>query len=151
MHDYHSESWGTRLQYMWLYILLTKSFLVYLSDLYTAMTMLTTHGWSNGIFEKCRESQIADNCVVVNFTIGKWIFVGCIIFGYLLVRVTCCFSWRLGSWLTLLLVVIRMVKSQEDHYQSRHFVCIHQRHGEYILQSECVRFSVLFDVRVLTL
>jgi len=84
VHDYHSESWGTRLQYMWLYLILTKSFLVYLSDLYTAMTMLTTKGWSNGIFQKCKGSQIADNCVVVDFTIGKWIFVGCIIFGYLL-------------------------------------------------------------------
>src|SRR5258708_10433908 len=72
---------------MWLYIVLTKSFLVYLSDLYTAMTMLTTKGWSNGIFQKCKESGIVDNCVVVDFTVGKWIFVGCIIFGYLLVCV----------------------------------------------------------------
>ncbi|KAF8341482.1 uncharacterized protein EI90DRAFT_2905513 [Cantharellus anzutake] len=84
VHDYHSESWGTRLQYLWLYLVLIKSFLVYLSDLYTAVTMLTTSGWSNGIFQKCKDSQIADNCVVVDFTVGKWIFVGCIIFGYLL-------------------------------------------------------------------
>ncbi|KAF9514237.1 hypothetical protein BS47DRAFT_1372350 [Hydnum rufescens UP504] len=81
--DYHSNSWGIRLQYMWLYILLTKSLLVYLSDLYTAITMLSSSSWSNGIFARCTQLGL-NNCVVVDFQIGKWIFVGCIILGYLL-------------------------------------------------------------------
>ncbi|KAF8307224.1 hypothetical protein DL93DRAFT_2064949 [Clavulina sp. PMI_390] len=81
--DYHTDGFGTRFQYLWLYIILLKSFAVYLSDLFTAITMLSTSQWSNGIFERCQQQGLT-NCVVVNFTVGKWIFVGCIIFGYLL-------------------------------------------------------------------
>lgn len=73
------------MQYMWLYAILVKSFLVYLSDLYSAITMLTTSTWSNNIFAQCQKAKL-NNCVVVDFKVGKWIFVGCIIFGYLLVR-----------------------------------------------------------------
>jgi hypothetical protein len=61
--------------------------MVYLSDLFTAITMLTTKNWSNGVFAKCNSEHVNGTCVVVPFSIGKWIFVGCIIFGYLLVRV----------------------------------------------------------------
>ena len=85
VEDYHSDSFGTRLQYLWLYILLIKSFMVYLSDLFSAITMLTTKQWSNNIFAQCKTNKLS-NCVVVDFSVGKWIFVGCIIFGYLLVR-----------------------------------------------------------------
>lgn len=81
--DYHTDAIGTRLQYVWKYVLLIKSFAVYLSDLFSAITMLTTKQWSNGIFEQCKAKNL-DNCVVVDFSVGKWIFVGCIIFGYLL-------------------------------------------------------------------
>lgn len=84
VRDYHSDSFGTRLQYLWLYVLLIKSFMVYLSDLFSAITMLTTKQWSNNIFDQCKKQKL-NNCVVVDFSIGKWIFVGCIIFGYLLV------------------------------------------------------------------
>lgn len=81
--DYRTEAFGTRIQYLWLYVLLIKSFAVYLSDLFSAITMLTTHQWSNGIFAQCAKSHLT-TCVVVDFNIGKWIFVGCIIAGYLL-------------------------------------------------------------------
>lgn len=81
--DYHSNAFGTRMQYMWLYVILVKSFLVYLSDLYSAITMLTTKTWSNNIFARCQQAKL-NNCVVVDFSVGKWIFVGCIIFGYML-------------------------------------------------------------------
>lgn len=73
------------MQYLWRYILLGKSFMVYLSDLFTATTMLTTSKWSNDIFDECTDDGLT-NCVVVPFNVGKWIFVGCIIFGYILVR-----------------------------------------------------------------
>ena len=87
MRDYHTDGFGTRLQYLWLYLLLIKSFMVYLSDLFSAITMLTTKQWSNNIFAQCKAHGLT-NCVVVDFTVGKWIFVGCIIFGYLLVCTT---------------------------------------------------------------
>jgi hypothetical protein len=71
-------------RYLWLYIIILKSFLVYLSDIFTATTMLTTSTWSNQIFNDC---QHQDGCFYIPFNVGKWLFVGCIIFGFLLV---CC-------------------------------------------------------------
>lgn len=70
-----------RLKYLWLYIIILKSFLVYLSDIFTATTMLTTSTWSNQIFNDC---QHQDGCFYIPFNVGKWLFVGCIIFGFLL-------------------------------------------------------------------
>lgn len=72
-------------RYLWLYIIILKSFLVYLSDIFTATTMLTTSTWSNQIFDNC---QHQDGCFYIPFNVGKWLFVGCIIFGFLLVW--CC-------------------------------------------------------------
>ncbi|KAF9226446.1 hypothetical protein BS17DRAFT_775638 [Gyrodon lividus] len=70
-----------RLKYLWLYIIILKSFLVYISDIFSATTMLTTSAWSNQIFNDC---QHQDGCFYIPFNIGKWLFVGCIIFGFLL-------------------------------------------------------------------
>jgi hypothetical protein len=72
-------------RYLWIYILVLKSFLVYVFDIFTAITMLTTENWSNHIFDSCKEGE--DNgCVFIPFSVGKWLFVGCIIFSFLLVR-----------------------------------------------------------------
>ena len=72
-------------RYLWIYVLVLKSFLVYVFDIYTAITMLTTSNWSNHIFNSCKQGT--DNgCVAIPFNIGKWLFVGCIIFSFLLVR-----------------------------------------------------------------
>ena len=71
---------------MFLYLLVLKSFLVYVFDIFTAITMLTTDNWSNHIFDSCTQND--DNgCVFIPFSVGKWLFVGCIIFSFLLVRV----------------------------------------------------------------
>jgi hypothetical protein len=79
--DYHSKSFGIRLQYLWVYILVIKSFLVYISDIYTATTMLTSKDWSNKIFTACQDPR---GCVAIPFEVAKWLFVGCIIFSFLL-------------------------------------------------------------------
>jgi hypothetical protein len=68
---------------MWLYIIVLKDFLVYVLDIFTAITMLTSKQWSNQIFNDCPKTK---NCVAVPFDVGRWLFVGCIIFGFLLVR-----------------------------------------------------------------
>ncbi|KAI0049643.1 hypothetical protein FA95DRAFT_1556738 [Auriscalpium vulgare] len=68
-------------RYLWLYILVLKSFLVYVLDIFTAVTMLTTKSWSNQIFNNCKQVQ---GCVPIPFNVGKWLFVGCIIFSFLL-------------------------------------------------------------------
>jgi len=63
------------------YIIVLKSFLVYISDIFSAITMLTTKNWSNEIFKQC---QTISGCVFIPFNTGKWLFVGCIIFSFLL-------------------------------------------------------------------
>jgi hypothetical protein len=79
--EFHSKAIGIQLQYVWLYILVIKSFLVYISDIYTATTMLTSSNWSNKIFSSCKEKN---GCVAIPFGVAKWLFVGCIIFSFLL-------------------------------------------------------------------
>ena len=71
-------------RYLWLYIIVFKSFLVYVSDIFSAITMLTTSNWSNEIFAQC---QATDGCVRIPFNTGKWLFVGCIIFSFLLASI----------------------------------------------------------------
>lgn len=72
-----------RMKYLWLYILVLKSFLVYVSDIFTAVTMLTTKTWSNQIFSNCAQHKVS-GCIPIDFNVGKWLFVGCIIFSFLL-------------------------------------------------------------------
>lgn len=81
--EFTDNGCGMRMKYLWLYIIVLKDFLVYCIDIFTAITMLTTSSWSNQIFNSCPKSE--DNgCVAVPFQIGKWLFVGCIIFSFLL-------------------------------------------------------------------
>ena len=69
-------------RYLWVYLIVLKSFLVYVSDIFSATTMLTTNNWSNEIFTQCQKQ---DGCFFIPFSVGKWLFVGCIIFSFLLV------------------------------------------------------------------
>jgi len=78
--EFHSKSFGIRMRYLWLYLLVVKSFLVYVSDIYTAVIMLSSHDWSNTIFTSCQQKD----CSIIPFKFGKWLFVGCIIFSFLL-------------------------------------------------------------------
>lgn len=45
--------------------------------------MLTSKDWSNKIFTACQDPR---GCVAIPFEVAKWLFVGCIIFSFLLVR-----------------------------------------------------------------
>lgn len=81
VREFADNSFGMRMKYLWIYILVLKSFLVYVSDIFTAVTMLTTSSWSNQIFNDCPK---VDGCVAIPFDVGKWLFVGCIIFSFLL-------------------------------------------------------------------
>jgi hypothetical protein len=66
-------------RYVWLYVLILKSFAVYASDIYTAIALLASNRWAGEILQ-----SDDDNAIKVPFTIGKWIFFGCIIFSFLL-------------------------------------------------------------------
>ncbi|KAH9940589.1 hypothetical protein B0H21DRAFT_754650 [Amylocystis lapponica] len=72
-----------RLKYLFLYITVLIAFLVYVSDIFTAVTMLTTTSWSNSIYNSCPPDQ-SKSCVYIPFSIAKWLFFGCIVFSFLL-------------------------------------------------------------------
>jgi Na+/H+ antiporter NhaC len=74
------ESSLTYLRYVFVYIFLLKSIAVYGLDIFTAVTMLTTNHWTSAIYDKC-----GDDCAIkIGFEYAKWIFVGCIIFSFVL-------------------------------------------------------------------
>jgi len=81
--DFTDHSCGMRMKYLWLYITVLISFLVYISDVFTAVTMLTSKTWSNEIYNSCQQNA-NNGCVYIPFKIGKWLFFGCIIFSFLL-------------------------------------------------------------------
>ncbi|KAG7535952.1 hypothetical protein FFLO_03550 [Filobasidium floriforme] len=86
IHEYHLNDWFTRLRYLFVYLLLAKSFAVYCLDIFTAITMLSTDNWTNAIYRKC-----GDDCVVtIKFEVAKWIFVGCIIASFVLLAYESC-------------------------------------------------------------
>jgi len=80
--DFRDNGFKMRAKYIFLFLIFFKSFAVYMSDIFTAITMLTTTSWSNQIFNECTDKS--SGCVVIPFNIGKWLFVGCIIFSFLL-------------------------------------------------------------------
>lgn len=71
------------MKYLWLYITVLISFLVYISDIFTAVTMLTSSTWSNAIYNSCPPTE-ENGCVYIPFNVGKWLFFGCIIASFLL-------------------------------------------------------------------
>lgn len=109
-------------------------------DIFSAVTMLSTQTWSNQIFDQCKTT---DGCIPIPFQTGKWLFVGCIIFGFLLVSLALLISI---GFLPTLLVGIRIQENKENHCQPRYLLCIHQRYGESLLLSSYV---YLFSFRLL--
>lgn len=77
--EYHTDGPLTRIRYGLVYVFMIKSILVYCSDLYTMIAMLANNYWSGNIL-----SEDSSSTIKVPFTIGKWIFTGCIIFSILL-------------------------------------------------------------------
>ena len=59
-----------------------KTVAVYIADIYTAIALLASNRWSNSILQ----SDAAQGSTTLNvpFTIGKWVFTGCIILSFLL-------------------------------------------------------------------
>ncbi|KAF7332138.1 Alpha-1,3-glucosyltransferase [Mycena kentingensis (nom. inval.)] len=81
--DFRDNGFKMRAKYFFLFLVFFKSFAVYMSDIFTAVTMLSTDNWSNQIFSECT-AQTKNGCVPIPFETGKWLFVGCIIFSFLL-------------------------------------------------------------------
>ncbi|WVQ75781.1 hypothetical protein IAR50_005414 [Cryptococcus sp. DSM 104548] len=82
VREFHKGDFWTRFKYVLRYVFLLKSFAVYGLDIFSAVTMISSTHWTNAITSKCDDS---DDCPVdVQFSIAKWVFVGCIIFSFLL-------------------------------------------------------------------
>ncbi|KAI1796277.1 hypothetical protein LXA43DRAFT_661315 [Ganoderma leucocontextum] len=81
--EFRDTGCGMRMKYLWVYVGVLISFLVYVSDIFTAVTMLTTTSWSNAIFKSCPQNE-NNGCVYIPFSIGRWLFFGCVIFSFLL-------------------------------------------------------------------
>ncbi|TEB30162.1 vacuole protein [Coprinellus micaceus] len=80
--EFYDNSFFMRVKYIWVYVIVLKSFLVYISDIFSAITMLTSKTWSNQIFQECGANT--KTCFFIPFDVGKWLFVSCIIFSFLL-------------------------------------------------------------------
>ncbi|WWC68181.1 uncharacterized protein I206_102104 [Kwoniella pini CBS 10737] len=80
VREFHKTDIWTRIKYIFKYVFLLKSIAVYGLDIFTASTMIVSNHWTNSIGQRC-----GDNCAIdVQFKIAKWVFVGCIIFSFLL-------------------------------------------------------------------
>jgi Fungal potassium channel len=132
----------TLVRYLWLYIVVFKSFLVYVSDIFSAITMLTTSNWSNEIFQKC---QSTNGCVFIPFNTGKWLFVGCIIFSFLLASIP-----------SILIVVFLNVTTQLAYESRKAKIIIASRDISYAFTNVMAnnyyslrRFKLLPDAQLL--
>ncbi|PWN35710.1 uncharacterized protein FA14DRAFT_160744 [Meira miltonrushii] len=82
VRDYYSNTFFTRLRYMWVFIMVGKGFAVYIADIYTAITLLAFHRFNGSIYTRVEADS--DNPLRVPFDYGRWIFTGCIIFSFCL-------------------------------------------------------------------
>ncbi|KAH9813398.1 hypothetical protein DFH28DRAFT_1060679 [Melampsora americana] len=80
VREFHNSGFMSYFQYCFLYVLVIKSVLVYCSDVYTMVLLLASNHWAGSILENSSGSSAMN----VPFSIGKWIFFGCIIFSFLL-------------------------------------------------------------------
>lgn len=55
---------------------------MYIADVYTAIALLASNRWSNSILQS--DAAKSSTTLQVPFTIGKWVFTGCIILSFLL-------------------------------------------------------------------
>ncbi|KAI9636117.1 putative vacuole protein, partial [Dioszegia hungarica] len=98
VNEFRKTDFLTRFKYVWRYILLFKSLAVYGLDIFTAVTMISSDRWNNAITAKGSEGVVE-----VKFIIAKWVFVGCIIFSFLLLG----YEWYKAR---------QVVKSQDISY-----------------------------------
>lgn len=116
-----------RCRYAFVYIFLLKDLAVIAADIYTATTMIASSTWTNVIYKKCGN----DCAIKIPFDVAKWVFVGCIIFGFLLVSgltddVACSkrlMLRRFSDWMGKL-------EGKKSHSEQRYRFRIYQCHGQ---------------------
>ena len=86
---------------------------MYALDIYTAATMIASSTWTNVIYRKCGN----DCAIKIPFDIAKWVFVGCIAFGFLLVGLERNPLWTVFL-MRLLPARIRNLEGKKSHQES---------------------------------
>lgn len=82
VRDFRNNGWFQHLKYAFLFIMVIKSFAVYVADIYTAVTLLAFGHFSGSLYDKVQNDP--ENNFRVPISYGRWIFSGCIIFSFLL-------------------------------------------------------------------
>ncbi|PWZ03261.1 hypothetical protein BCV70DRAFT_14226 [Testicularia cyperi] len=82
VRDFRNNGFFCQLKYTFLFLMVIKSFAVYVADIYTAITLLAFGHFSGSLYDKVQNDP--DNNFRVPISYGRWIFTGCIIFSFLL-------------------------------------------------------------------
>lgn len=70
-------------RYALMWLLVIKSFAVYIADVYTAVTLIAIGHFRSSIYDTCADSQASSN-IYVPIAYARWIFFGCILFSFVL-------------------------------------------------------------------
>lgn len=82
VRDFRNNGCFQQLKYVFLFVMVVKSFAVYVADIYTAVTLLAFGHFSGSLYDKVQNDP--ENNFRVPISYGRWIFSGCIIFSFLL-------------------------------------------------------------------
>lgn len=82
VRDFRNNGCFQQLKYVFLFVMVVKSFAVYVADVYTAVTLLAFGHFSGSLYDKVQNDP--QNNFRVPISYGRWIFSGCIIFSFLL-------------------------------------------------------------------
>ncbi|KAJ9477473.1 Low affinity K(+) transporter 1 [Pseudozyma hubeiensis] len=82
VRDFRNNGCFQQFKYVFLFIMVVKSFAVYVADIYTAVTLLAFGHFSGSLYDKVQNDP--QNNFRVPIAYGRWIFSGCIIFSFLL-------------------------------------------------------------------
>ncbi|EPQ28435.1 uncharacterized protein PFL1_04261 [Pseudozyma flocculosa PF-1] len=85
VQEYRARGWLTRAKYGFFWLMMVKSFAVYVADIYTAITLLAFghfNGTNGNLYDLVQNDP--DNNFRVPISYSKWIFTGCILFSFLL-------------------------------------------------------------------
>ncbi|KAL1409083.1 Potassium transporter [Vanrija albida] len=83
--DFHRTNFGTRFKYMFVYLFILRDIVIYGLDIFTVVTMLSTSNWTNKVYQDgAGKTGTSIFHINVEFNVAKWVFLGCIIFSFLL-------------------------------------------------------------------
>ncbi|KAG0339107.1 hypothetical protein BG004_006951 [Podila humilis] len=82
VEDYVDNSLWRKFKYSLVFAIVIKGILIYCADLWTAVNLLVSGTWSNGLGVDGNKIQFST--ITISFDVYKWIFAGCIILSFIL-------------------------------------------------------------------